>query len=50
MTGTPLRPRLLLADARGRIFDDPDLLMLFRRGREWSLPRPDEIMPLPPES
>ena len=50
MTGTPLRPRLLLADARGRIFDDPDLLMLCRRGREWALPRPDEIMPLPPES
>ncbi|MCH5277128.1 MAG: radical SAM protein [Desulfovibrionaceae bacterium] len=50
MTGTPLRPRLLLADARGRIFDDPGLLMLCRRGHEWALPRPDELMPLPPES
>lgn len=46
----PLRPRLLLADAQGQIYDDPDLLMLCRSGREWMLPRPDEIMPLPPES
>lgn len=43
-------PRLLLADAQGRIYDDPDLLMLCRHGREWALPRPDELMPLPPES
>lgn len=50
MTATPLRPRLLLADEQGQIFDDPDLLMLCRRGREWALPRPDELMPLPPES
>lgn len=49
-TSRPARPRLLLADAEGRIFDDPDLLMLCRRGREWTLPRPDELMPLPPES
>ena len=44
------QPRLLLADAQGRIYDDPDLLMLCRRGQEWALPRPDELMPLPPES
>ena len=50
MTAATLRPRLLLADAQGRIFDDPDLLMLCRRGHEWALPRPDELMPLPPES
>lgn len=50
MTGTHPRPRLLLADGQGQIFDDPDLLMLCRRGREWALPRPDELMPLPPES
>ena len=43
-------PRLLLADAQGQIYDDPDLLMLCRRGQEWALPRPDELMPLPPES
>jgi pyruvate-formate lyase-activating enzyme len=35
------------ADDRGRIFDDPDLLMLCRRGGEWGLPRPDELIPLP---
>ncbi len=50
MPTTPLRPRLLVADADGQIYDDPDLLMLCRRGREWTLPRPDELMPLPPES
>jgi len=44
------RPRLLLADEQGQIFDDPELLMLCRRGQEWTLPRPDELMPLPPES
>lgn len=44
------RPRLLLADATGKIYDDPDLLMLCRRGREWALPRPDELIPLPEES
>lgn len=44
------RPRMLLADAQGQIYDDPDLLMLCRKGNEWTLPRPDELMPLPPES
>ena len=44
------RPRMLLADDKGQIYDDPDLLMLCRKGNEWTLPRPDELMPLPPES
>ena len=41
---------MLLADDKGQIYDDPDLLMLCRKGNEWTLPRPDELMPLPPES
>jgi len=45
-----LIPRLVFADASGRIFDHPDLLMLTRRGEELALPRPGEVMPLPPES
>ena len=44
------RPRLLVASDSGEIFDHPDLLMLCRRGDELALPRPDDIMPLPPES
>lgn len=44
------RPHLLVADCEGKIYDHPDLLMLCRRGDELALPRPDEIMPLPPES
>lgn len=50
MARASLRPHLLVADADGQIYDDPDFLMLCRRGREWTLPRPDELMPLPPES
>ena len=46
----PLRPRLLVADSKGQIFDHPVLLMLCRQGRQWALPRPDELMPLPDES
>lgn len=41
---------LVLADKNGNIYDDPDLLMLANRAGQWSLPRPDELMPLPPES
>ncbi|MBO4318743.1 MAG: radical SAM protein [Mailhella sp.] len=44
------RPRLLLADASGEIYDEPGLLMLCRKGQEWTLPRPDELIPLPEES
>ncbi len=43
-------PHLVYADSEGNIYDEPDLLMLVRRGRELSLPRPDEIMPLPDAS
>lgn len=46
----PLRPHLLMADERGRILEHPELLMLCRRGEQWGLPRPDEIIPLPEES
>lgn len=44
------RPRLVVADSDGNIFDHPDLLMMSRRGTEWCLPRPDELIPLPDES
>ena len=46
----PVVPHMVMADAQGNIFDDPDLLMVCRRGGEWGLPRPDELMPLPEES
>ena len=45
-----LAPRLVMADEQGNIVDAPDLLMVCRRGAEWGLPRPDELMPLPEES
>lgn len=45
-----LTPRLVFADQDGRIFDHPEQLMLLRRGGELALPRPGEVMPLPPES
>ena len=41
---------LVLASPDGEIYDDPDLLMLCRRGEQWGPPRPDELMPLPRES
>lgn len=47
---TKPRPCLVFADEKGEIFDEPDLLMLCRRGDELTLPRPDEYVPLPPES
>ena len=50
MASPTIRPRLLSADAQGNIYDHPQLLMVCRRGKELSLPRPDEIMPLPEES
>ncbi|MDR2051167.1 MAG: radical SAM protein [Deltaproteobacteria bacterium] len=43
-------PALLLADPQGRVREEPDILLLCRRGSELALPRPDELMPLPPES
>ncbi len=50
MSTSPLRPHLVVADAEGNIYDHPDLLMVCRTGKQWGLPRPDELMPLPPES
>jgi pyruvate-formate lyase-activating enzyme len=45
-----IRPHLVFADDEGNIYDHPHLLMLVRRGKEWGLPRPDELIELPPES
>ena len=45
-----IQPKMVMADAQGNIYDDPDLLMVCRRGAQWGLPRPDELMPLPDES
>ncbi len=45
-----VRPRLVFADAQGRIFDHPYLQMLCRRGTELATPRPDELTVLPEES
>ncbi len=45
-----LRPRLVFADASGDIYDHPHLEMLVRRGDLITPPRPDELIPLPPES
>ncbi len=42
-----IQPFLVFADADGNVYDDPELLMLVRRGRVLSLPRPDELIPLP---
>jgi len=50
MARTKIQPRLVFADPNGDIYDHPDLSMLVRRGRELAPPRPDEIIPLPPES
>lgn len=50
MAAPSIRPHVVVADENGNIFDHPDLLLLCRRGEEWSLPRPDELIPLPDES
>ncbi|MFV0423240.1 radical SAM protein [Oleidesulfovibrio sp.] len=50
MASSKIQPRLLVADKDGNIYDHPDLLMVCRRGHEFALPRPDELMPLPEES
>lgn len=50
MASSSIRPHLLVADADGNIYDHPELLMVCRKGREFSLPRPDELIPLPEES
>ncbi|SHN66374.1 radical SAM protein [Desulfovibrio litoralis] len=50
MAASSILPRLVVADARGNIYDHPDLLMMVRRGNEFAIPRPNELMPLPDES
>ncbi len=50
MAAPSIRPRLVVADASGNIYDHPDLLMVCRRGAEITLPKPEELMPLPEES
>lgn len=50
MASPRIRPHLVVADEKGNIYDHPDLLLLCRRGKEFALPRPDELMPLPDES
>lgn len=50
MAAPRLEPHLVMADEEGNIYDDPRLLMVCRRGAQWGLPRPDELMPLPVES
>jgi len=50
MATQKIKPHMLFADAEGKIYDHPELLMLCRRGQEFGLPRPDEITPLPAES
>lgn len=47
MATKKIQPTMVFADNGGNIYDDPDLLMLVRRGRELALPRPDELIPLP---
>ncbi len=39
-----------MAEPNGNIVEHPNFLMVCRRGREWMLPRPDELIVLPPES
>ncbi len=41
---------LVVADDDGNIYDEPELLMVVRRGAEWGTPRPDELTLLPGES
>jgi pyruvate-formate lyase-activating enzyme len=50
MAKRKVQPHLVVADEKGDIYDHPELLMVCRRGREVTLPRPDELIPLPEES
>jgi len=47
MSSKKIQPVTVFADAEGNVYDHPELLMLVRRGRELTLPRPDELIPLP---
>ena len=50
MATSHIRPHLVAADQYGNIYDHPDLYMVCRKGRELALPKPDELIPLPPDS
>ena len=50
MASSSIRPCLVVADKSGNIYDCPERLMVCRRGKEFTLPRPEELMPLPEES
>ncbi len=50
MTTSHIRPHLVAADEHGNIYDHPDLYMVCRKGKELALPKPDELIPLPPGS
>lgn len=50
MASSSVRPCLVVADSDGNIFDIPDRLMVCRNGADVSLPRPEELIPLPEES
>ena len=50
MTTSHIRPHLVAADEHGNIYDHPDLYMVCRKGIELALPKPDELIPLPPGS
>lgn len=43
-------PKLVYADSRGRIYEDPELDMVCRKGDKFLLPGPKDLIPLPPES
>ncbi len=47
MSRKQIQPRLVFADHNGHIFDHPELLMLCRKGTEFVLPGPTDIIPLP---
>lgn len=47
---TAVKPRMVFADHRGRIFDHPHLLMVCRKGHEFTLPGPADLIPLPQAS
>ncbi len=50
MASTKIRPCMVIADQQGNIYDEPELLMVCRKGAEISLPKPEELIPLPEES
>ena len=47
MSSKKVQPRLVFADQQGQVFDHPELLMLCRKGSEFVLPAPGDLMPLP---